>query len=296
MPKKDEKALAVTVASGAGELEASLSGVVLPLSDVDYDETQHEEPKLRFVGLRQKDLRDRDGRIVREAGRFRTGKVSDLSYDDREELYVTVLAFTPGLVYFRDLNQVEPTCKSIDMKSGSRPREVVDGKQYFGACETCHLGQWGSGGPKRKACRENRSIFAFDWGAEAPVVLRIGVSSLAPWQAYDEHVTGIARRHFAKGGKVPFIHHMIAVKVGVEYRAEPAGHYVVRFAEPVTLPRDRQVAMAEFRAKALSDFRDAVERADVEAEDYVGPSQEAQFDNAAMAAGSADSGPDGLPF
>lgn len=236
------------------------------LTDKDFDPTNREAPQLRYMCIRQKDLKGDDGKLLREAGPFRTGNISDLSFEDRSELKVTVLASKPNRVYFEDLNSAKPTCRSIDMIHGSRPREG----NRFGECATCFFAQWGSAPGGRQACRENRKIFAFDWGNEKPIVLTLGPSSLKPWGRYCEAVDDVARTLRRKDGNIPFIHHFLMVPATTEYRAEPAGHFVVKLGDPIALPEDIQGKMAKFREDAMIKLETFVQEHEEEAGDFTG--------------------------
>jgi len=248
-----------------GPLAAALGQAAGMLTQEDYDDGGKEAPVVHYLQVRQKDLKGERGEVVRPAGPFRTGNVVDLTHEDREELNLTVLTFRPNRVYFEKLGDLKPKCRSFDMVRGSHERE---GDRY-GRCGDCRLSQWGSAEGGRQACRETRKIFAFDWAAERPAVLTLGPSSLKPWMVYNDYVDGAASA-LRKGGKTPYIHHLLMVKVGTEYRGEPAGHYVVKFGEPVALPADVQGKMAEFRRKAQTQFQAAVEAREEESEDYVG--------------------------
>lgn len=256
--EKAQDPLAVALAQSAGLLTPD-----------DYDPSEHEQPVIRYMQLRQKALMGERGETVRTPGRFRIGSVSDLSYEDRDELQLTVLLFRKTRVYFQKLGDLKPTCRSMDMRFGSHARE---GDRY-GECATCRLSQWGSGEGGRQACREQRKIFAFDWATEKRIMLTLGPSSLKPWAIHNDYVDGAAAA-MKSGGAVPFIHHLLMVKIESEFRAEPAAHYVVKFGQVVPLPVKVQEQMIEFRKQARLTFQAAVERHEEEAEDYVGEDRE----------------------
>lgn len=261
---------------GESPLAAALGKTIgKVLTQQDYEEGSLEKPLVRYLQLRQKDLKGEGGKMLQQAGGFRVGSVTDLAEPDREEIHATVLAFVKNRVYFASLSDRKPTCKSLDMASGSRDRETARGRQVYGDCATCWLGQWGSAEGGRQACRENRKLFIVDWEGERPAVLTLGPSSLKPWRTYNDYIR-MEASGAAKGGKVPFIHHLIKVIVRPEYRDEPAPHYVVRFEIPTALPEDAQVKMAQFRKDAASTFSEAIKRHEEEAEDYVGGDDEGE--------------------
>lgn len=295
MAKKNEDVPVPVPPAGAvmptTALGSALGAMKVAIRDEDYDDNQKEDPQIIFGTVRQKDLRDARGGIVRGAGSFCFGKKDELTYEDRTELLVTVLGFLPGRVFFRDLNDKKPTCKSLDMKNGVAERTIIEGKPVFGDCGTCYFNQWGSAqNGKGKKCRENRRIFAMDWSRVGPIILTIGPSSLRPWGAHDEAVNAAARQ-FAKGGKVPFIHHLLQVKATLEYRAEPSGHYVTQWRDPVALPDDLQEQMSTFRQEALGRFRETAQGTEFEAEDFVGRDEPEHEEPAA-----APQGDETLPF
>lgn len=269
LPLAPEPAASTAVRT-TSPLAAALAQAGAVLTQEDYDDGGKEAPVVRYLQVRQKDLKGDDGKVVREAGPFRTGKVTDLAYEDRRDLNITVLVFRPNRVYFEKLGDAKPACRSMDMVRGSRERE---GNKY-GLCASCWLAQWGSAEGGRQACREVRKIYGFDWATEKPVVLTLGPSSLKPWMVYNDYVDSAAAP-LRRNGKIPFIHHLMMVRVETEYRAEPAGHYVVKFGEPVPLPMDVQEQMARFRQMAASKFQAAIEAREEEAEDYVGGGERA---------------------
>lgn len=237
------------------------------LTDDDWNNPHHEQPKILFAGVRQKDIKDARGAIVRSAGAFCFGNKDDLTYEDRSELLLTILEFSEGRVYFKDLNETQPTCKSMDMKTGSAERTRVDGRDVYGDCATCYFNQWGSANVGRgKRCRENRRLFCMDWSGGGPIILTIGVSSLESWKAHDKYVANEARVALGENadGSAPFMHHLLRVKASLEYKPEPSGHYIVKWSECESLPMPLQQRIAAERMDALNRLREAANRAETE--------------------------------
>ncbi len=278
MPTKEETKLARRDAGAPPEFSAlgeSLAKVGANLLPGDYTDPQREEMPIAFIAVRQKDLKDeRTGEIIRRAGGFRTGNATDLTFPDREELLLTILGFRPGRVYFQKLTDAQPTCRSDDMKHGSREREVLKGRTVYGICEDCFLGQWGSAEGGRQACRVNRRVFAIDWSNERPCIVTFSPSSLKGWKQYNQFVEDQARQLKDKDGNVPFIHHLIQVRAVPEYRAEPAGHYIIKWTNPVALPQKLQELMGKTRQESLTRFHEAARSQEYEAEQFVGPDEE----------------------
>jgi hypothetical protein len=263
-------------------------------------EQPREKAQIVYMQIRQKDLKDDKGRILRGAGAFQIGKKDDVTYEDREELLVTILGYRPGRVYFAKLGDAKPMCRTDDMVRGTRARESMNGHPVFGECATCWLAQWGSAENGRQACRENRRLFIVDWSNERPLVLTIGPSSLKVFAAYDNFVADQARKYVGadKSGRVPSIHHLLAVTLRLEYRAEPAGHYVASFmrkddtgsmTSPVALSMPQQKMMAELWDSSMERFQEAVRNQQYQAEDFKGS------DEASGGAGAV-SDKDGLSF
>lgn len=257
----------------SSDLGKSLEKAVGLLLPQDFDDDQHEVSPILFAGIRQKDLKGDDGKVIRPAGGFRFGSTKDATHQDRDSLLVTILGFKKSRVFFRSLTDASPTCKSDDMIHGSSDPDMMDGHAVYGRCDECFLSKWGSADNGRQACRENRRIFAIDWSNERPIVLTIGPSSLRGWIQYDDFVSQQARK-VSKDGKVPFIHHLIQVSAKTEYRSEPAGHYVVRWESPGSLPREIQERMAAGRSEAMERFRNTERTQEYEPEDYVGRSED----------------------
>lgn len=235
------------------------------ITDDDRNDIQREEPRILFAQVRQKDIKDQRGQMVRSAGAFCFGNKTDFTYEDRPELLLTIMGFTPGRVYFKDLNETQPTCKSDDMIHGTSERTRIDGRDVFGECTTCAYNKWGSALQGRgKRCKENRRLFCMDWSRNGPIVLTIGASSLRAWGAYDEAVRAEARRAF---GSDAFIHHLLQVRATLDYVSEPSGHYVVQWRDQSALPMALQKKIAADRQEALRRFREAAERAEFENEE-----------------------------
>lgn len=250
---KDDKAVAKKNESA---LQAALAATISDvLTDGDYEGGQYEEPKLTYLGIRQKDLKDEKGKIVRPAGRIRAGSIKEPEGDDRDDLTVTVLASKATRTYFKTLNDPKPTCSSDDMVNGSAQRAFIDGRKVYGQCADCALAQWGSAADgRRQACQEGRKIFIMDWEKERPSVLSIGPSSLKPFKAFSTSVKDEARRFADAKGRVPVIFHLLQVKATPEYVAEPAGHFVLKWGTPVALPLEIQTAMAQLRKESNAMF------------------------------------------
>lgn len=271
MNPKDDKPVEIVAPPQQSALAKALSKATDLITDDDFNAPK-EPPPLRYLCIRQKELRGDGGKIIREPGKFRTGAIDDVTFEDREELQLSILAFVNNRVYFEKMTDREPTCKSIDMIHGSRPRE---GNRY-GVCldingqAGCSLALWGSKIGGGQACRENRKLFAFDWGTEKPMVLTVGVSSLSTWAKYCEYVDDQARVLRRKDGSIPFTHHLMMVPVTTQYKAEPAGHFIVKFGDPIALPGDIQERMAKLRKEAMAKFNTFVETYKEEAEDFVG--------------------------
>lgn len=252
------------------ELASELAKAASNILPGDYDDAQYEKPKILFLRLRQKDLKDETGKkIVRSAGGFRTGKVTDLAFDDREELNITVLGYRNTRTYFENLDDSKPTCDTNDAVRGSRERELnKDGRAVYGLCATCWYSQWGSEENNRQKCREGRDIFAIDWAHERPIILSLGPSSLRGWNDFSDFVADQARRFKDAKGRIPTIFHMLRVTVGAEYRDKPSAHFVATWNNPTALPLEIQASVAAMRAAAMDAFRST--EAEKDPEDFGG--------------------------
>lgn len=240
-------------------LAMALSGAKSAITKQDYDANDREKPMIVYVGLRQKDKKDeKTGKTIRAAGLFR---ISDPAKpeepSDREELTLSILAFSEGRVFFEEVDDTTPKCKSNDGKRGSREREG----DKFGTCPTCRLSQWGSSPDGRMACTELRNIIAMDWATEKPVVLTLGPSSLKPFRKYDLFIQENAMAAFGpdEQGRAPFSHHLMMVKVRPIYQGNPQPHFIVEFHEPSMLPESLWGQMKEMRKMAREQFGTIVE-------------------------------------
>jgi len=86
-----------------------------------------------------------------------------------------------------------PDCASDDGKIGL-PREQVAEGSYGGACKSCPLNVFGSGGDNRKQCTEYKMILMMRDKLIMPTLVRLPPSSLRAWTNYFVLIRSSARR------------------------------------------------------------------------------------------------------
>lgn len=165
--------------------------VVLPVGidvgDEDFATPQEEEaPTLPYISIRQKNHKDgKDAEIEWELGWWKVATPPGQRVNDIESLRLTVLFFKRARTYFREGDE-KPYCKSIDGDVGMLMTEETDN----GKCATCKYSKFvvqKEGQKPKPACAEGRNLYAIVEGI-GPAIIRLGVSSIKPWRAFDNLV------------------------------------------------------------------------------------------------------------
>lgn len=233
------------------------------ISEREFAGYDPEDELLPFVGIRQKRKGDR------QSGNFKVNDKTDPDREDIEELYGVILAVKRGRVYFADVDDRKPECKSIN---------GIEGNKY-GRCAVCLFNQFdkqAETGPNGKqcskpsgapACSEIRNI-AFKDDNAGFFVLTLGPSGLYPFRVFS-HV-------LKKKQKTPqAVFHRVRVRFGTLHCSEvPSifqGDYFVPEIELVEpLPPDQLAEILEARKGLGPRFETSVKKMEHEAEDFTG--------------------------
>jgi hypothetical protein len=233
--------------------------------DIDYVPTDYELPPLRrYVSVRQKDLKNESGDVLRKAGRFEFNDPADANAPDKDELLLSVLEIRDGAIYFEE-GKRDPVCKSHDGKTGSRPREG----SRFGTCSTCSLGQFGLDG-SRPLCRPQLHLLCWDVNEQRPLVFTLSWSGEREFHGFHEHMKLKAEREYPKrNGQAPYIFHLYAVPVAVQFiRRGAYEYYVPIFGTEVPLPAELVALTRNARKTLRPEFERAIQEAQDNVENY----------------------------
>lgn len=221
-----------------------------------YEATQE---RLPFVSIRQKDLKDAKGKVIRSAGHFRISDKAcpDMPDADGEKgLVVTVLADQSSRVYWPNLTDDKPSCKSNDGRVGMG--------EPGGDCATCKHGQWKQDGT-RPDCAQHINLCCYDHTVKRAYIVNIGRSGLRPWNDFKailKHNTVSV-----KGKTFPVPIHFMEIRITVAYVQEPSPHYVPVFTLVNSLSGTMVAMMKQYRSElgtAISKTIDAVDAVDEE--------------------------------
>lgn len=153
----------------------------IDLLDGDFTPQEEEAPMLPYISIRQKDHRDGDdAEITWKKGFWKVATPPGQFVNDLESLRLTVLFFKRARTYFREGDE-KPYCKSIDGNAGVL---MID-ETNNGNCEKCQYSKFING--DRPKCAEGRNLYAIVEGI-GPAIIRLGVSSIKPWRAFDNLV------------------------------------------------------------------------------------------------------------
>ena len=193
----------------------------IELQDADLVPQVEEEPVFPYLSIRQKDHADSDDTEIEwKKGWWK----SSMKSDDIEKLKITVLFWNKARTYFREGDE-KPYCKSINGENGS----LITSDTNQGNCPSCPYGQWQAGDngkQKKPVCSEGRNIYAMVEGI-GPAVIRLGVSSIAPWKAFDNLMKNQAVVHNGQTHRLPWIFHIVELKTEVVKRSGFDPYFVV---------------------------------------------------------------------
>lgn len=222
-----------------------------------------------YAQIRQKPVMDEAGKkVLIEPGgfMFRDPTVDDIP--DEPELQCVVVGSFQGRVFFKELGDPQPTCKSIDGIEGSHEREVdQDDTTKFGRCEDCMYGQFL--GENRPSCREIRNLCVVRRTDPKAFVLTMGPSALKPWRIHDQKLLQQAKRVNPQWRLAP--HHLVMVRITTEVRLKPAVHFVPVFRLEGVLPKKDREETRLLRMQLMDNFQRAIQAQEHRVEDYLGP-------------------------
>lgn len=214
-----------------------------------YSETRDSLP---IVTIRQKDLKDDQGNTEIPAGNFRMrDSVFDktIDVDGKIGLEVAILGDTPCRVFFQNLEDKQPECRSRDAKSG-------DGKPG-GDCSECKLNRFhpdnvGKDVSKMKFCKEGRMILVYDFHHVGCYLFQVGPSGIKAYDGYKKLIRLLYP-------KVPF--YMVKTRVVLEYESEPSSHYKPDFTPTEVGDMTVFEMLKEFRKQSKDLFAASVSKA-----------------------------------
>lgn len=209
-----------------------------------YSETRESLP---IVTIRQKDVKNEDGDVLIKAGNFRMrDSVFDKTTDIKgmEGLYVSPLADTPCRVFFNELTDDQPTCKSRDAKTGTG--------EPGGVCEQCILNRFHPQNDGKKICNEGRMILVHDKNLNGCYLLQLSPSGIKPYDKYKK----LVRRLYPD---TPFF--MIQVHVTAVYETKPMPHYRPEFMPVGVGDHDIYAKLKQFRLESKDMLNTTADKA-----------------------------------
>jgi hypothetical protein len=141
---------------------------------------------LPFVGIRQNDLKDEDGKqIIQSAGSFKWNDETP----DSDEIAMLVLFSHPGKSNWpKDADR--PDCKSFNAKNPMNPATA-----WSASCEICDKGQWQGKTPPE--CQDILQILAITYNQDTdeytPFILQVKGKGMAPAKKFLQAIKTHAR-------------------------------------------------------------------------------------------------------
>lgn len=214
MSKRNAKTEDLNLGPGTAlALPSQIANVSLPagitLIDKDTKIQQVEaDPQLMYISIRQKNGKEESPTEWKTS--WWKIQNSPEPRDDIKSLKFTVMYWTKVRTYF-PTGAEKPLCKSIDGLSGIVKTEEMG----FGKCEACSYGQFPknpkAGEKKTPACSIGRNLYCFVEGI-GPAIIRLGVSSCKPWDAFDNLMKAKQIEHKNQIMRVPWYYSIIEFK------------------------------------------------------------------------------------
>lgn len=181
---------------------------------------------LPFVRIRGKDLKDDNGQVITPTGGFAmdlkgTPGIADV--DGQEGLTLTVLFDRHTRIFWKEVGDKKPTCRSNDRLRGEgEPADRVGGN-----CLDCPLSKWN--GKERPECRNEVKLFCLDHNTPGMFyILTFGPSGLTPYDDLKKLVSMQKLPGKDRAVSVPLFFKRIHITT--QYKAEPQGHYIPVFS------------------------------------------------------------------
>jgi hypothetical protein len=221
------------------------------------------ESRIPIVRIRQKEVKDEQGRILLPAGGFsiydKTAKANNITIPDvdgQTGLLLSILKDQRARVYWKDVNDARPMCKSLNGHTG-------DGDPG-GACASCPLSKFDNKTNTRPKCSANWNLLVFDHSSNGSYVLNLGPSGISPYETFKDLIERTARKM-----KMSVPLHLLKIKVTTMYKTEPQPHFIPVFTRvggnDATVFEVLQALRAEIQMQRV-DTTEAVE-ANVETDD-----------------------------
>lgn len=213
----------------------------LPVTTDDFNDYPCESAVLPFCKIRQKDLNDDSGTTINLKGSF---CFNGLNIPDTKAIEGVVIGFNKCRVYFKQLEDSKPTCKSNDCKIGSKEEEIKDGVSYFSNCSSCSLSKWD--GNKSPICKEGRNVLFLSDISPLPFIFTFTASGIKPWRNFFTEIQTYSK------GSVPI--HAFKVKLTLKFKSTPSDHYVPEFTILDVISKDEYIKINELRKSFLDQF------------------------------------------
>ncbi len=270
MPKKNTE-LALKESTSL-VIPGQTANVKLPanikLTDDDFAVDQKEEGLVYpYISIRQKEPLEETEGVEAKTGWWKVQNSAE-PFSDIKTLRITVLFWTECRTYFRPDDDT-PYCKSIDGAIGS----LLIGETSGGKCEECQYSKFTvqkEGEKPKPACAEGRNLYCLVEGI-GPAVVRLGVSSIRPWKAFD-NLMGIKRiDRETKDGilavRLPW--HCSVIELGTKKIAKKYLYWIV---DPGWTSFNDKETMESLRSMlAMKDqYDETAQRVDLETEDING--------------------------
>ncbi len=239
-PKNEEnKELQKTDAFSKEVQELEKAGLI---TDKEFDGYAPEKPLLVFCQIRQKDQKDEKGNIIQKAGKI---KFND-GRPDIESLQGIILMTQAGRVYFENVGDTQPKCKSLNGITSIYGDKCID-------CPHFVFHKDGSA-PDCKALRN--LLFLLEGEKNEPIIFTIGPSGLKHW-----------RNFFAEWAKRKIPPHYLEVSISSEFMQDKGEYYIPVFEVKRILKPEEIKTIKQERDKLLPFFGATVEKGEIQIEE-----------------------------
>ena len=157
--------------------------VAASIEPADQEGYEDHSGQISYIQIRQKELKNSEGIILRGAGGFcLAGEGKKGKLPDYDKLYVTIMREQHSRQMWEQGKDDEPICKSVDMKKGIGNPGVY--------CLECEYSLWDNekGEPPKCKTSINLLCLSHDPENEGLFVVTFSPSGIKPWNNFFKHM------------------------------------------------------------------------------------------------------------
>lgn len=200
--------------------------------------------QISYIQIRQKELKDEQGNILRQAGSFcLAGEGKKGKLPDYDKLYVTIMREQHSRQMWEQGKDDEPICKSLDMKKGIGNPGIY--------CVECEHSRWDNekGEPPKCKTSINLLCLSHDPENEGLFVVTFSPSGIKPWNNFFKHMGN--HKVLVNEAMTPVPLHFWRIEITTDYVSRGGNQYYVPVFTEIETIADKEMidSIKETRTK-----------------------------------------------